>query len=117
MNLFQLGDFVLASGAASRWIIDCRALTPSSWEALAFMLMEILPPFGSVEGVPRGGLPLAEALRPYATTGPLLLADDVFTTGGSMERHRAGRDAIGAVVFARNPTPAHVTALFPMRAK
>lgn len=116
--LFQRGDFTLASGQRSAWKIECDALTPEDWEGLAAMAVENLPAFGSVEGVPRGGLPFADALRAYATEGPLLIADDVFTTGGSIEKHRAGRDAIGIVAFARNPIPAGswITALLTMGA-
>lgn len=115
-DLFNLGDFTLASGKHSHFLIDCDALSARDWEALAFMLAGLLPPFGPVEGVPRGGLALAEAMRRHATEGcsTLLLTDDVYTSGGSMERHRAGRDAIGAVVFARGPVAPWVTPLFAM---
>jgi orotate phosphoribosyltransferase len=113
-GLFQAGDFRLASGVRSPWKIDCDALVPADWTTLALMLRDRLPPFGAVEGVPAGGLRLAEALAPYATTGPLLVVDDVWTTGGSWERWRAGREAVGAVVFARGPVPPHITALFYM---
>ena len=44
---------------------------------------------------------MAEAMQSYCTDGPLLIVDDVLTTGGSMEEFRAGRDAIGAVIFMR----------------
>jgi adenine/guanine phosphoribosyltransferase-like PRPP-binding protein len=44
----------------------------------------------------------------------LLIVDDVWTTGGSMEEHRAGRDAIGAVLFARGPVADWVTPLFTL---
>lgn len=113
--LFGLGDFPLHSGARSMWKIECDALTYADWEALAFMLIELLPVFSEVEGVPRGGALLAEIMREYAdATGPLLIVDDVWATGGSMEAHRAGRDAMGAVVFARRPVAQWVTALFSM---
>lgn len=123
-GLFQRGEFTLASGAKSSWKIECDALTDEDWQTLALMLVEVLPPFGWVEGVPRGGLPLAAALRPHVTSGPCLIADDVWTTGGSMNRYADGcAEAVmgwmGAVVFARGPLPTHplawpVTALFTM---
>lgn len=115
MNLFQLGNFRLHSGAVSGWKIECDALTSADWDALAVMVWELVPFYGSVEGVPRGGLPLAERLHQWRThDGPLLIVDDVLTSGGSMEEHRAGRDAVGAVVFARGACPPWVTPLFQM---
>lgn len=112
MGLFALGDFKLASGARSGWKIEADALTPDDWDALARIAVDVLPSFGSVEGVPRGGLAFAAALRAYATTGPLLIAEDVCSTGGSMERFRADRDAIGVCAFARGRWPEWVTPLF-----
>lgn len=89
-------------------------MTDPDWECLAWLLKEKLPAFGAVEGVPRGGLKLAAELRKYATSGPLLIVDDVLPSGGSMERHRNGRDAIGAVVFARKSVPSWIVPLFYM---
>ena len=114
MALFQLGDFKLHSGATSRWKIDCDALTPDDWAALAVMAVEMLPPFGSVEGVPRGGLKFAKALKPYCTTGPLLIVDDVTTTGASLNEHLGKRQARGCVVFCRGVCPPWVIPLFRM---
>lgn len=110
--LFQRGDFILASGAKSTWKIECDALTAEDWAGLAAQAVERLPAFGAVEGVPRGGLPFANALRPYVTTGPLLIAEDVVTTGGSMERFRDGREAIGVAAFCRGSCPTWVTPLY-----
>ncbi len=106
--LFQQGLFQLSSGLYSFWKIDCDSLDIDDWSTLAQLLTERLPEFGSVQWVPSGGAPLAEAMSSYITKGPVLICDDVWTTGGSMKRHRAslgeqGRDAIGAVVFARTP--------------
>jgi orotate phosphoribosyltransferase len=118
MNLFRSGEFTLASGAKSGRKIDCDALTDADWETLAAWAAEVLPPFGVVEGVPTGGLKFASALADHATldaaTGPLLIADDVLTTGGSMERQRAGRLAIGVVLFARGRLPDWVYGLIPV---
>jgi orotate phosphoribosyltransferase len=110
--LFQSGSFTLASGETSNWKIECDGISPLEWKTLALMASEILPPFGAVEGVPRGGIPFAEALAEYATEGPLLIAEDVVTTGGSMERYRADREAIGVAVFSRGTAPEWVTPLF-----
>lgn len=121
--LFQLGDFTLASGQPSRWKINCDALTLDDWQALAFMLAERVGDFSDVKGVPRGGLPLAEALRPYCKSkGPLLIVDDVWTTGRSMEAFIDSLNEswwdIGirrAVIFSRSRwLPASVEPLFWM---
>lgn len=115
-ELFQAGDFTLHSGERSRWKIDCEALSEGEIRLLAALLIDLLPAFGAVEGIPRGGLRLAAALAPYATGGPLLIVDDVYTTGGSLEAHRAGREAIGAVLFARRPvTQSWIFPLFTLR--
>lgn len=128
-GLFVTGDFTLASGAKSSWKIECDALTVLDWDGLAQMALTVLRPFGNVVGVPRGGIPFANALRPFATSGHLLIVDDVWTTGGSMRRHRetimrychdvgspttSVEEAIGLVAFARNRPEPWVTALFQM---
>jgi orotate phosphoribosyltransferase len=114
-GLFRLGDRILHSGTPSPFFIDCDALSDSDIEAPAARLRGFLPEYGPVEGVPRGGLRLAAALaRDGIPGGPLLIVDDVLTTGGSMEEHRAGREAIGAVIFARGICPQWVVPLFTM---
>jgi orotate phosphoribosyltransferase len=121
--LFQLGDFTLHSGEVSDFKIDCDYLDDADIETLASILARRLPPFHRVEGVPRGGLRLAEALQTHTTPAPvyepsdrpdLLIVDDVLTSGKSMDAQRAGRDALGAVLFARGPCPAWVMPLFQM---
>jgi orotate phosphoribosyltransferase len=117
VNLFQSGIFTLASGQTVNFKIECDALTEQDWKTLARIAAYVLPPFGNVIGVPTGGLPFAEALEEHATVGPLLVADDVLTTGGSIGKYMAKGD-LGVVVFARGPCPPGVTALFTMyRAK
>jgi orotate phosphoribosyltransferase len=116
-NLFQLGNFTLHSGAKSNYLINCDALTDEELDCIAFMISEKLPwKFGRVEGVPRGGLLLAGRMVRYATPelDRLLIVDDVYTTGRSMEAHRAGRAGVhGAVIFARAPiTHNWITPLF-----
>lgn len=126
MGLFCLGDFVLNSGKCSPFKIECDALTIPDWVALAEMVSLTVPPFSSVEGIPRGGLQLARALLPHVTpdANRHLIVDDVLTTGGSMNRRREevwvemGRPSatiiMGAVVFARGPSPAWITPLFQL---
>ena len=121
MNLFQLGDFTLNSGAKSKFKLECDALTDDDIKALAEMIRQLVPPFSSVEGVPQGGLRLADALRPLASmSGPHLIVDDVLTTGGSMERLADSKRSvtpypiIGAVIFARGQCPNWIKSLFQM---
>lgn len=127
MNLFQLGDFTLNSGAKSKWKLECDALSDGDIAALAEMIRQMVGPYSSVEGIPRGGLRLADTLRSFASAaGPHLLVDDVLTTGGSLERARKTRweatripdgpveRCVGAVVFARGQCPIWVKAVFQM---
>lgn len=114
MSLFQLGPFTLPSGEVTHFKIECDDLTSDDWASLARLAVEVLPPFSEVEGVPRGGIAFADALQPYATNGGLLIADDVWVSGLSMERHRAERDAIGIVAFVRGPLLPWVKPLFEM---
>ena len=39
--------------------------------------------------------------------GPLLIVDDVMTTGNSMEEQRVGRESVGLVIFDRSKYIAH----------
>ena len=123
MNLFQLGDFTLASGTKSRWKIDCDALTPSDWDALAEMAVERVPPYSVVIPVPRGGFPFANALaahmRDRDAEHKVLLVEDVVTTGKTITRYRDAlatafpeSEYIGVCVFARGPVPDWVVPLF-----
>lgn len=105
--MFQKLTFRASSGLILAWKIECNSLTEDDWACIAATIARQRW-FGVVEGVPTGGLPLARALRPYLTTdiqGPLLIVDDVLTTGNSMEMQRAGRRAKGVVLFARGPCP------------
>lgn len=109
VSLFRTGSFSLASGESSRWKIDCDALTDDDWKALAVMAVEMLAPFQSVYGVPSGGCPFELALAKYETgrrDDPVLIVDDVWTTGGSWRRFRdqyLPGAVHGCVVFARRP--------------
>tara|TARA_Y100000114_G_C11698448_1_gene297213 strand:+ start:136 stop:519 length:384 start_codon:yes stop_codon:yes gene_type:complete len=88
MNLFQKGDFISHAGLHLKWKIECDALTTKDWKGLARMIMDYeTRSFGSVEGIPRGGLPLANALKEYATVGPPMIVDDVYTTGTSFKEY------------------------------
>jgi orotate phosphoribosyltransferase len=117
--LFESGQFKLHSGDPSSWRINAEMLTDEDLATLAGLPFEanLIGPVSGVEGVPTGGLRFAEAIRQYATIdkrGPLLIVDDVLTTGDSMEKQRAGRDAIGVVIFARGTPPPWVEAVWYM---
>ena len=88
MNLFQRKFFISHAGLPLNWKIECDALTAEDWKGLARMIMDHeTRSFGSVEGIPRGGLPLAVALTEYATEGPPMIVDDVYTTGASFKEY------------------------------
>ncbi len=113
MSLFESGNFTLHSGEETDWRINAEVLSSASLEAIALWAWLHLPKFRIVEGVPSGGIRLAEALDLHVDNkGALLIVDDVLTTGASMEKRRAGRDAIGFVIFARGPCPSWVTAMW-----
>jgi orotate phosphoribosyltransferase len=116
VSLFKYGQFLLHSGDESWFKIDCDFLTEEDLNTLALLIFEGVGTFGQVEGVPEGGLRLAEALKPYANqySNQLLIVDDVLTTGTSMEEYRRGRKAKGAVIFARGPCPEWVKPIFRM---
>ena len=112
--LLQFGSFKSHSGLTLPFKIECDAFTPDDWATLAQIANQRLY-WGEVEGVPEGGLAFAEALRRYSQPdGRLMIVDDVFTTGQSMEEHRAGRDAFGLVVFARNLVPLWIEPMFEL---
>lgn len=119
MNLFQEGNFISHAGQELNWKIECDALTDEDWDCLARIIHERTR-FGSVYGIPRGGIKLAKALEKYITPGhPLrLVVDDVYTTGKSMEEVMTPSD-LGFVVFTRRRIPFQprgrsVRALFTM---
>lgn len=101
--LFQTGDFLLSGGERSEWRINVEELDVDSIKTLARLISTEIN-FSVVEGVPTGGERLAGELRKHADplSGKLLIVDDVLTTGKSMERQRAGRSAIGVVIFSRS---------------
>lgn len=112
MNLFQMGNFTFHSGAKSHWKFDCDALTAEDWETITDMIVQRVSYFSRVIGIPRGGTKLAELLKPFENSlvDRLLIIDDVYTTGASMEKAKIENTTltnqiIGVVVFARDQTP------------
>ena len=118
MSLFQHGKFTSHAGKELEWKIECDALTDADWECLAKMISERCH-FGSVYGIPRGGVKLQKALEKYVEpNNPFrLVVDDVYTTGKSMREEMKHND-IGFVVFARKridfDPERYVRALFTM---
>ena len=63
-KLFTWGEFTSHAGNQLNFKIECDALSLDDWDCLASMIMEYQDvPFRSVEGIPRGGIPLANALK------------------------------------------------------
>lgn len=124
LGLFQTGDFALHSGATSPWKIDCDALTDDDIDTLALLIAEHVGAYEHAIGIPKGGLRLARALN-YVTrpslpcAGPILLVDDVLTTGQSMRdaydrvRQQHPQNAVrGYVIFSRAPASSWITPIF-----
>jgi hypothetical protein len=116
-------QFKMHSGGQGFFKIECDALTDEEIKTGAVLIHHLVGPFGSVVGVPRGGLRLAEALNPYLWgDGPPLVVDDVLSTGQSMEAARvklaaegASFPAIkGAVLFSRGRCPPWIVPVFQM---
>lgn len=123
-HLFHQGDYTFHSGSSSKWKLECEALTEADWETIAFVISEKFV-FGEVFGVPRGGMVLQTKLQKYATNhseDPVLIVDDVMTTGKSMEELLSSlkiplsRKIHGVVLFCRDRTtcPAWVHPIFTM---
>jgi hypothetical protein len=113
----------LHSGSRSPFLVDCQALTVADWDSVATYVVHVLKiEFSAVIGIPRGGLRFAAALEPYRanySAVPLLLTDDVLTTGRSMEEYKATfpcQDVIGVVLYARGPCPEWVTPIWRLEA-
>jgi orotate phosphoribosyltransferase len=116
-NLFRLGEFTFHSGSKSYFKIDCDALTDADIKTLSCIIAKEFR-YSKVIGIPKGGLRLAKACEEWKKEyGPLLIVDDVLTTGKSMEEEKAKYPylyIIGVVIFARGPCPAWVYPIFDM---
>lgn len=116
-GLFIPGSFTTNSGLVLDWKIECDSLTDEDINTISCVIARRFR-FGCVVGVPTGGLRLANALKNLVSTGPLLIVDDVLTTGGSMERKRSeykyDPKTIGVVIFARQPPPPWIHAMFTL---
>ena len=114
-TLFENGEFKSHSGLTLSFKINCDALSDKDIEILADIIRKKFK-FSKVFGVPRGGVRLANALKKYLSEeGPVLVVDDVLTTGKSMEEAKTKfprEDVLGVVIFARSLCPVWVRPMF-----
>lgn len=118
MPLFTYGRFTLHSGNTSSFLIDCDELSKLDLVGLAAIAAKkLLPAFGSVHAIAEGGLKFGEHLLGYCTSGPVLIVDDVCTTGNSLIEHYEmleQKDTVGVVIFNRGGLPNWCYSLFDM---
>jgi hypoxanthine phosphoribosyltransferase len=125
----EWGTFTSHSGEALGWKIKAHKFSPAVVEVFAKLIKNRIG-FTDVIGIPTGGLPLAQALEKYrvrrdqpgiTVTPTLLIVDDVYTTGFSMEEARvdAARSGKfkfskirGAVMFTRDRLPNWIYPVF-----
>lgn len=132
-TMFRLGEFVLHSGKMSNWKIDCDALTDTDYQTLAWVVgKEWGLKFVFVECVGdavknnrvANAYNFAQELQEYETgdfKDPILVADDVLTTGASMNKRRdeckklyGGYEVVGVVIFARGKCPDWIHSIFQL---
>lgn len=124
-DLFQKINFISHAGLPLTWKIECDAISPDEWVALAHIIREFEPRnWRAAVGIPRGGVALGKALDKYGTQNiddPVLVVDDVYTTGKSFRDYVAenypNEEVLQWCVFARKPTENAVNALFTMPTK
>jgi hypothetical protein len=111
--IFENKAFVSHAGVELLFKIECDALGDDDLETLANVVLRKLV-FGSVVGIPRGGIRFARVLEKCCVPGaPPLIVDDVYTTGKSMEEARK-EGAIGVVIFARGECPEWIYPIFQL---
>ena len=125
IDLFQWGKFTSHAGLELNWKIECDAISEKEWDCLAAMIFQYEKrPFYKAIGIPRGGIPLANALNKFATgdkSHQTIICDDIWTTGTSfrdyIKEHYPNwlmAQGIKWVVFARKMTNDGTNALFTM---
>ena len=116
-ELFKFGFIELNSGECSNFKIDCDALTIGDLNTVAKLIARKFK-FSRVVGIPTGGNRLKYALQKWNKEyGPLLIVDDVLTTGASMEKEKSKYPhlhVIGVVIFARGPCQSWIHPMFNM---
>jgi len=122
LPLFEKIDFILNSGTPSDFKIECDSLLDHDIDTFAHLIQKKYQ-FSKVIGVPTGGTRIQDALQNYASndhTLPLLIVDDVLTTGNSMNKLKAEMEEkgfdniIGVVLFARGGCPEWIKPVFQM---
>lgn len=122
MSLFQKGIFSLFSGRSAEWSIDCNTLSEEDWNCIAELILERCPNFSHVDCVADRGIRLRDLLAAHATTGDVLLVDDVLDIE-LMQKKRLWyrtrneyhqKDVLGYVVFACLPCPTWIRALWQL---
>lgn len=114
MALMRAGSFTLHSGSSSSFLINADELGDDDLAALAELAVPALHPFGSVVGIPRGGLRFAAAFTKYITEGPRLVVDDVITTGTSFYEFGFAHPDKGVAIFNRGLRVPGVISIFTL---
>jgi len=96
MSLFNLGRFQLASGQSSNFKIDCDFLRLEDWRAVAAQLAALVGPFGKVEGVPKGGILLAQMMDSLSTCVCGHLKAEVYYAPGYDSSKQRGHQSTGS---------------------
>ena len=86
-RLFEWGEFTSHAGKQLPFKIECDAFDQEDWNTIAKIVMIYQKaPFSHAEGIPRGGVPFAEAMNKYASGDDKhmpMICDDIWTTGTS----------------------------------
>lgn len=126
MGIFQRGLFIFSSGRRSDWKVEIDKADDEDIKTLALRGIEKLDGFSKVIPVPKGksGSPIdnakriAEVLQPFAEPDnehlPVLVVDDVYTTGDSInaEMKLHGYNVMGLVLFAHAKPPPWINAVW-----
>ena len=124
-DLFREYNYTSHAGLPLTWKLEMEALSTREWSNCARMIMDDqTAPFSKVVGIPRGGVPLSDALQKYVSGNPedpIMVVDDVYTTGTSFKEYckenYPGVEVIKWCVFARvmaKDLEHNVSALFTM---
>lgn len=119
-----LRDITLHSGQHSNFKFECDNFTDGEIEGFAFLIRQMRW-FSEVQGIPTGGIRLAQALEPFVERyyrKHLLIVDDVLTQGTSMECARVDairqgwciKDISGAVMIARGQCPSWIAPILQL---